>query len=403
MYQRMNKKFKGADTAHFSTDEAKEYAEYKKIKHTFLKDQEEDEMKLISIQIFSDFLANAKKQNNGVLSKKALKAYVPVNKKEKKIKKYLKILFLLGINPEELDGQIAEGRKTIENSVKYNKMNVDSIREYLVGDNVNNVNEYYYGCNRVKGPDALHGTHVSGIIAAVRNNKIGINGIADNVKIMPIRAVPNGDERDKDIANAIRYAVDNGATIINMSFGKYYSPDKKIVDEAVQYALSKDVLLIHAAGNDSKNSDTATSYPNRALQSGTIVPNWIEVGASGYKKGKNLVGSFSNYGKTKVDLFAPGVDIYSTVPDNKYVSESGTSMASPSTAGVAALIRSYFPELKAAEVKAVLMKSVQPYKRKVVKPGTRRGKVKVNELCISGGFINANNAVMELMGLNKKK
>ena len=403
MYQRMNKKFKNADTSKFIGPEAKEFAEYKKVKTTFIKDQLEKEQQLYGIQMFSDFLERAKKQNSGVLSKEGLKKYVPENKIDGKIKKRMKVLFLFGVKPEELDEQVAEGRKSIENGLKYNKMNADSIRQYIVGDNVNNVNERYYGCNRVEGPDALHGTHVSGIIAAIRNNNIGINGIANNVRIMPVRAVPNGDERDKDIANAIRYAVDNGATIINMSFGKYYSPDKKVVDEAVQYALSKDVLFVHAAGNDSKNSDTSSSFPNRELLSGKIASNWIEVGASGYKKGKNLIGSFSNYGKLKVDLFAPGVDIYSTIPDNKYINESGTSMASPSTAGVAAIIRSYFPELKAEEVKAVLMKTVVPYKRRVIKPGTRRYKIKVKELCISGGFINANNAVMELMGLNKKK
>ena len=403
IFQRLNKKYKDADTTKLIGPEVKEFAEYKKIKVDFLKDENDKERQLMGIQLFSDFLDRAKKQNNGVLSKDGLKKYIPENKTDEKIKKRMKFLFMLGVKPEELDGQIAEGRKSIENMIKYNNMNADSIREYIVGDNINNVNERYYGCNRVQGPDALHGTHVSGIIAAVRNNNIGINGIATDVKIMPVRAVPNGDERDKDIANAIRYAVDNGAKIINMSFGKYYSPDKKTVDDAVQYALSKDVLFVHAAGNDSKNSDQEISFPNRELLSGTIVPNWIEVGASSYKKGKHLIGSFSNYGKLKVDLFAPGVDIYSTIPNNKYTTESGTSMASPATAGVAALIKSYFPELTAEEIKAVLMESVVHYKRKVIMPGTKRDKVKMKELCISGGFVNANNAAIELMGLNKKK
>lgn len=403
MYQRMDKKFRNADTTKLVGPEVKEFEEYKTIKLTFLKDQNEKEQQLYALKMFSDFLDRAKKQNNGVLSKEGFKNYVPENETDAKIKKRMKLLFMFGVKPEELDVQVNEGRKSIENMVSYNRMNADSIREYVVGDNVNNVNERYYGCNRVKGPDALHGTHVSGIIAAMRNNNIGIVGIANDVKIMPLRAVPNGDERDKDIANAIRYAVDNGATIINMSFGKYYSPDKKIVDDAVQYALSKDVLLIHAAGNDSKNSDVELSYPNSGLSAGKIVPNWIEVGANSYKTGKNLIGSFSNYGKVKVDLFAPGVDIYSTVPDNKYLNESGTSMASPTVAGVAALIRSYFPELKAEEVKAVLMRTVVPYKKKVIKPGTKKSKVKMTELCISGGFINANNAAKDLMGLNKKK
>jgi subtilisin family serine protease len=252
----------------------------------------------------------------------------------------------------------------------------------------------------VEGPDALHGTHVSGIIAAMRDNNLGIIGIANDVKIMPVRAVPNGDERDKDVANAIRYAVDNGATVINMSFGKYYSPDKKLVDEAVKYAQSKDVLLIHAAGNESKDNDIELSFPNRELLSGEIANNWIQVGASSYKKGKTILGDFSNYGKNKVDLFAPGVDIYSTVCDSKYIAESGTSMASPSTAGVAAIIREYYPELKANEVREVLMKTVVPYKKKVKVPGTKKSKKKLKELCISGGFVNTNNAVLEL---NKKK
>ena len=221
--------------------------------------------------------------------------------------------------------------------------------------------------------------------------------------IFTLFAIPNGDERDKDVANAIRYAVDNGATVINMSFGKYYSPDKKLVDEAVEYALSKDVLLIHAAGNESKNKDVEESYPSRELLSKKIAPNWIEVGASSYKKGKNIIASFSNYSCKRVDLFAPGVDIYSTIPDNKYIVESGTSMASPATAGVAALIRGYFPDLKANEVRELLIKTSVPYKRKVKVPGTKKSKKKLNELCISAGFINANNAVIELIGLNKKK
>jgi subtilisin family serine protease len=290
-------------------------------------------------------------------------------------------------------------------------MNADSLRSYVVGDNVDDPNERYYGNNHVWGPEGLHGTHVSGIIAAMRDNNLGIKGIANNVKIMIIRAVPNGDERDKDVANAIRYAVDNGASVINMSFGKYYSPDKKLVDDAVKYAESKDVLMIHAAGNESKDNDVELSFPNREYADGGTATNWIQVGASWYKKGSDIIGSFSNYGQHKVDLFAPGVDIYSTIPDNKYISESGTSMASPSTAGVAAIIRSYFPELKAAEVRELLMKTVVPYKGKVKVPGltVKKGKKekpvkkKVSEICISGGFVNANNAVKEKMGLNKKK
>ena len=224
--------------------------------------------------------------------------------------------------------------------------------------------------------------------------------MADNVKIMVLRAVPNGDERDKDIANSIRYAVDNGASIINMSFGKYFTPNKELIDDAIRYAAENDVLLIHAAGNESKNKDIEISYPTRNLNNGSIAKNWIEVGASSNsRKGKKIIAEFSNYGLTTVDFFAPGVDIYSTVPDNKYEDASGTSMACPSTSGVAAIIRSYFPELSASEGREVLMKTVEHSKKKVRNPGTKN-KTNVSEICISGGFLSAENAVRYL--LNKK-
>jgi len=401
LYQKGTKKFKWMDTTNLNAQQAKEYEEYKIIKNKFLTEQSKQEQQLKSIQMVGGFLDKVKSQNNGVLSKDALKKYTPENETEKQLKKGLKLAFTLGLDVKELETQIAEGGKMIGNMYKYNKLDSDSMRTYIVGDDVNNPNERYYGCNRVEGPDALHGSHVAGIIAAMRGNNLGIEGIANSVKIMAIRAVPNGDERDKDVANAIRYAVDNGASIINMSFGKYHSPDKKLVDEAVKYAQSKDVLLIHAAGNESKNNDIELSFPTRELEGGEIASNWMQIGASGYKGDKNIIGSFSNYGQKKVDLFAPGVNIYSTIPDNKYINESGTSMAAPSTAGVAAIIRSYFPELKAEEVKAVLMKTVVPFKGSVVVPGSKKEKKKVAELCVAGGFVNANNAVMELLGLNQ--
>jgi subtilisin family serine protease len=401
MYHRMNKKFRNADESTFSPADAKEYEEFKKIRTTFLSELKNQENQLASIEFVEKFLKKVKDKNNGKLDKDALKNYVAENETEEKLKKGLKTAITFGIKIEELEGQLVQGKEQFSNLVKYNKMNTDSIRQYIVGDNIDDPNERYYGNNNVKGPDALHGSHVAGIIAAARNNSKGIDGIASNVKIMVLRAVPNGDERDKDIANAIRYAVDNGATVINMSFGKYYSPDKQVVDDAVRYAMSKDVLLIHAAGNESKNNDVELSFPSRELANGEIAPNWIQVGASAHKKGKKLIGGFSNYGQKKVDLFAPGVEIYSTAPENLYINESGTSMASPATAGVAAVIRGYFPELKANEVRDVLMRNVVTYRRKVKVPGGKEKK-RVKELCISGGFVNANNAVKDLMGLGKK-
>lgn len=403
MYHRLSKKFKAPDESAFSPEDAKEYEEWKKIRQKFLNDQATQEQQLKSIDMVDEFLEKVKKKNNGKLSKDALKNYTAENEMEVQLKKGLKLAFTFGLKADELEEQLGKGREQLSNIVKNNKLNADSIREYVVGDHVNDPNERYYGNNHVKGPDALHGSHVAGIVAAMRDNKIGIRGVANNVKIMVVRAVPNGDERDKDIANAIRYAVDNGASIVNMSFGKYYSPDKKVVDEAIRYAMSKDVLLVHAAGNESKDNDIELSFPNRELSSGELASNWINVGASGYKSGKSILGSFSNYGKTKVDLFAPGVNIYSTAPDNKYINESGTSMAAPAVSGAAAIIRSYFPELKAPEVKDLLMRSVVKYKKPVNVPGVKKGKNKISELCISGGFINVNNAVREQLGLNKKK
>ena len=209
---------------------------------------------------------------------------------------------------------------------------------------------------------------------------------------MILRAVPDGDERDKDVANSIRYATDNGAKVINMSFGKAYSYDKSAVDAAVKYAASKDVLLVHAAGNDGVNNDKVPHYPSNQFLDGTSSSNWIEVGASSYS---NNVASFSNYGKKVVDLFAPGVAIYSTAPGNKYRNLQGTSMAAPVAAGVATLLRSYFPELSAAQVKNIMMKSVVKMPDKVELPGKedKAKMVKLKKLCVSGGVVNAYNAV----------
>lgn len=269
-------------------------------------------------------------------------------------------------------------------------------RAQTVKDDVEDINDHNYGNGNVMVNNPLHGTHVSGIIAAQRNNGIGIDGIADNVKIMAIRAVPDGDEYDKDIALAIRYAVDNGAKVVNMSFGKGFSPHKKWVDEAIKYAASKDVLLVHAAGNDAANNDSTRNFPNpKYFGTTTVAPNFITVGASSdFLIDSSLTASFSNYGKTTVDVFAPGSTIYSTLPGNKYGNESGTSMASPVVAGVAALIRSYFPKLTAKQVKQIIEQSVFIPKTTdiILKPATKKH-VLMSTLCKSKGIVNAEAAV----------
>lgn len=303
---------------------------------------------------------------------------------------------------EEFVSELKEAAEHFQQIVEYG-YNEDFDPRSIVGDNYNDPYEKGYGNNDVKGPDAMHGTHVAGIIAADRNNDIGIKGIADNVRIMSVRTVPNGDERDKDVANAILYAVDNGAHIINMSFGKSTSPRKEVVDKAVKYAVQKGVLLIHAAGNESDDIDVEKNYPTRFYLDGSEAKNWLEVGASSWGADKDFVGSFSNYGKKSVDLFAPGVEIYSTVPDNKYKDLNGTSMASPVTAGVAAVIMSYFPEFTALEVKEIIRQSTRKFDNlKINMPGSK-GEIEFSQMSSTGGLINLYEAVKLAQELKVKK
>jgi subtilisin family serine protease len=302
--------------------------------------------------------------------------------------------------------QIKEGADYYGNKIKYN-LNLEFDPRTIIGDDYANQTERFYGNADCNGPNSLHGTHVAGIIAANRKNNIGIKGVADNVQIMAIRAVPDGDEHDKDVANAIYYAVDNGASVINMSFGKKYSYNKKVVDEAIKYAESKDVLIVHAAGNESLNIDKITHYPCKKFEnSNTEASNFIDVGALNWRDSAYVPASFSNYGKKTVDVFAPGVDIYSAKNGGGYINESGTSMASPVTAGVAAVLRSYYPFLTATQVKDIIKKSVDKRykKKKIILPGDKeeKAKKKFSILSQTGGIVNLYNAVMLAEKLDKK-
>lgn len=298
-------------------------------------------------------------------------------------------------NEEITNQQILDQLEGDLNKMEASEVAPKKYRDDVVKDNYSDFNDKFYGNNNVmvSNKAALHGTHVSGIIGAVRGNGKGMDGVADHVRIMTLRAVPDGDEHDKDIALAIRYAVDNGAQVINMSFGKSFSPEKKWVDEAVKYAESKGVLLVHAAGNDAKNLDTTFNYPSPQLLDGTRPDNWITVGASGDPKAGGLTAGFSNYGKKEVDVFAPGVKIYSTVPGgNTYQNLQGTSMASPVVAGLAAFIMSYYPGLTAAQVKTIIEKSSKNPGMDVKNPGDEE-MVNLSELSRSGGIINAYEAI----------
>lgn len=290
--------------------------------------------------------------------------------------------------------QLLDERATFEGYLQKG-LNPDFDPRAVVGDDYSDSDEQYYGNNDVTGPDAFHGTHVAGIIGAKRGNAIGIEGIADAVEIMAVRAVPKGDERDKDIANAIRYAVDNGADIINMSFGKGFSPQKEVVDAAIAYAAANDVLMVHAAGNDGESNDSTMNFPTPILmdEAGEVDP-WLEVGASSWEGPQKLAASFSNFGDQNVDVFAPGVDIYSTTPGNKYKHSDGTSMAAPVVSGLAALIMAYYPEFSANEVKEILMSSVASYADQMVtQPGTESTLIAFGELSRTGGIINAYEAL----------
>ncbi|MFM2358717.1 MAG: hypothetical protein RLY16_710 [Bacteroidota bacterium] len=271
----------------------------------------------------------------------------------------------------------------------------EEFRKNIVQDNESDINDRFYGNNDVMASTPFHGTHCAGIIAAARNNDKGMDGVADNVSIMMIRAVPDGDEHDKDIALAIRYAVDNGAQVVSMSFGKDFSPEKQWVDDAVRYAESKGVLLVHAAGNDGKNVDSSDNFPSAVyLKSKTKATNWITVGASGDPKNGGITASFSNYGKSEVDVFAPGVQIYSTIPGGTtYGNASGTSMACPVVAGTAALLLSYYPNLSAQQLKSIIEKSAVAPTEEVNIPGTKDEKAKLSDLSKTGGLLNAYAAV----------
>ncbi|WP_136482721.1 S8 family peptidase [Cognatitamlana onchidii] len=299
--------------------------------------------------------------------------------------------------------EISNSLESINNRLNSN-LNKD-LKGRVTGDDPDDMSTKYYGDGNVKPvkKSESHGTHVAGIIAAERNNGLGANGVANNVEIMSVRTVPNGDEYDKDVALAIRYAVDNGAKIINGSFGKSYSPHSDWVREAITYAAEKDVLFVHAAGNDSANIDIEPNFPDDNIDGEEISDTYIRVGALAPKYGSNMVASFSNYGKQNVDVFAPGASVYSTTPESEYDTKGGTSMAAPAVAGVAALIRSYYPNLTAAQVKQIIMDSGLAIKRQVIVGGDSEDVRPFADLSKSSKMVNAYNALIMAAKLSAAK
>ncbi len=394
LYARDSVRFHGASHDTLSPAARADYQRYQEIRQAYIKERQEAQEILQQIRVIANTMDRVYailRQHLGTdsLTVERVSAIATPRQDVQQARAMFLHLANNGITPEVLE----EERQKYEDLEKFGRNPAVNPRP-LVGEDTTVVAERGYGNTDVRGPDATHGTHVAGIIAAVRDNGLGIDGIAPDVRIMVIRAVPDGDERDKDVANAIRYAVDNGAHIINMSFGKSWSPHKEAVDAAVRYADERGVLLVHAAGNDGEDLRSAANFPNRYYLDGDSARHWIEVGASSWEGRDRLAASFSNHGAGRVDVFAPGVAIRSTVPDNGYRNLSGTSMASPVVAGLAALIMAYYPELDAAEVRRVILESATRYAdQAVVPPGRGDGSVSFGDLSTTGGVVNAYAAI----------
>ena len=288
IYKGLKEKFENKPEAEVKGNP--EYKEYMKIKEKLEKDTKKVNGQLMQVNFISSTLKEMNDEIKSNMNVQKVDAetfgkYTPEDAKKKQMAAFFKTMLAEpGTTLDDVMKEMDDAKEYLETRVRYN-LNPDyDQRKEIVGDDENNPFEKNYGNNDVKGPDPTHGTHVSGIIGAVRNNKLGIDGISDNVIIMPVRAVPNGDERDKDVANAIIYAVDNGCQIINMSFGKDYCVHKEAVDKAIKYAESKNVLLVHAAGNDGKSIDNSPNYPTSKYGKKSC-KTWIEVGALSWKPG----------------------------------------------------------------------------------------------------------------------
>ncbi|MFV8225361.1 S8 family peptidase [Christiangramia aquimixticola] len=406
IYKRLKPKFEGKTSSSVSTADREDYNLYLEAKAEYEKEyQDAVETKQQYLQIKDQITiahkAVSKKLGTEDYTKKQL---ADLKAETQEMQQYKSILTQIQNNVDE---NIPKALKELDEAIEYFKNRLDTHfnmnfngRE-KTGDNPYDITETNYGNNQVSGPDpkkedAKHGTHVAGIIAANRNNNIGVKGVANNAKILVVRAVPDGDEYDKDIALGIRYAVDNGAKVINTSFGKYFSTNPEWVIDAIKYAAEKDVLIVNAAGNEGLDLDQKRVYPNDQTPGVTseISDNFLTVGALNYEYGANLVASFSNYGKSNVDVFAPGTKIWSTTPNNEYEYLQGTSMAAPAVTGIAALIRGYYPKLTAAQVKQIIIDSGLTTKATVVVGGDVNNTKKFQELSTSGKMANLYNALI---------
>ena len=420
LYKKYMEYFEGKDVDNLSKKDQKLYAAYEEYKRTVEKERGKakkgvSEMESQEQMLMEALDAFAKKYPNQVITDDFIENFDPGTDQNMIIaqqmlmqaKAYGMEFEDIAVLREEIKSGYEEAKKDAEHKLAYHYNPELDNRRDVIKDNYSDPYESSYGNSDVGGTFSFHGTHVAGIVGAVKDNDIGSRGIATNVKLMILRVVPNGDEHDKDIANAIKYAADNGASVINMSFGKGYSPYKKAVDKAVKYARKKDVLMVHAAGNAAENNDEITHFPVPKYEKPGLfgkkeADNWIEVGALSPNHDESAVAPFSNYGAETVDLFAPGMMIYSTAPDDTYRPANGTSMAAPVVSGVAALIRSYYPGLTAQQVKELLVTTVDKPSFKVRHPETDE-MVNFSDLCRSQGIIDAQEAFKRAASIKGKK
>lgn len=452
MLAEMNKKFDGVDASTVSSSEKAEYALYEKLTEEVEAERAQYSRAVGYFGMINGMIEETPATLKGVMGKsdptlaevedkmesleKEIAGFKKANEKaedkaiqekmEKASGEYDQLDFAKAVLSGELSKEQMDERIEMFQGMIDTHHNVDFDGRAIVGDDPNDFSDVNYGNNDVEGPDALHGTHVGGIVGAIRGNDLGGDGVASDVLLMSLRAVPNGDEFDKDIALAIRYAVDNGASVINMSFGKSYSPHQKEVYEAFAYADSKGVLCIHAAGNDNSDVDVAPNFPTSmySFQSKKL-DHFITIGSSTKDKTMKIeipaptekkpekmkkvkVGSipstFSNYGQTSVDVFAPGSEIYNSIPQSDYKILQGTSMACPMVAGVAAMLKSYFPEMTMKEIKDVILSSSTSYAETMqVLPGTEAEEVDFATLSVTGGVVNVYSAVKACLAIEKAK
>ncbi len=366
--------FEGDDSTKNKANQAKmpeEFAMYMKAKELFAKKSVEARQGAQTYAMINNLIPDMVRLLNGKnVTPENVAAIKPSEQKDAIA---VQILMQVAQSPDFRGKSPAEFEKTMKEQMKEALDEVGpqakqydlsyDPRKEIVGDNYDDYSEKNYGNNHYEGPDAMHGTHVAGIIAGLPNGKEVQYGVASKVaKIMSVRTVPNGDERDKDVANAIRYAVDNGAKVLNMSFGKPVSPGKNVVWDAFKYAQDKGVLLVKAAGNENEDVAEHLAYPTNfknVTDEKPFVDNVLVVGAS-TNKNDALRASFSNFNKKMVNVFAPGEEIYSTVPHNEYKYLQGTSMASPVVAGAAAVLLAYMPNLTPAQIIESLVKSSNP-------------------------------------------